>query len=313
MEIEESAREAAIEVIATLVDIKSTMIEMLLRPAGVPPEVYQPLLRRKDEITGKDISKRKFAPLMLDEMDRRPGVRADGVVKNLLRIASGWERFELAHDRFKAMAAVQRAREVLAAFDLEEARVIKERAYEAEKRKQQMLRDRADLRRRELPRLLLMFDALYAEKDHQKRGILLQQVLAQLLDALQFVTIQSFTRNGGAEQIDGAFRYGNGRYIVECRWREKLADVRQLDGLLGQVQRSGAQTMGVFLSIHGWSNNVVPMLKQNVTKNIVLMDGYDLRTVLTGQIELEHLLDAKLDRLNVYAEPFHSAAAMMGR
>lgn len=311
MEIEEAAREAAIEVIATLVDIKSTMIEMLLRPAGVPPEVYQPLLRRKDEITGRDISKRKFAPLMLDEMDRRPGVRATGVIKNLLRIAAEWDRFELAHDRFKAMAAVHRAREVHAALDREEARAVKERAHEAEMRKQQALRDRADLRRRELPRLLLMFEALHAEADHQKRGILLQDLLAQLLDALGIVTITAFTRNAGAEQIDGAFRYNGWRYLVECRWRERLADVRQLDGLLGPVGRSGAQAMGLFLSIHGWSGNVVPMLKQNATKKLLLMDGFDLRTVLTGQIEFEELLEAKLDALNVRSEPFVSAVAVL--
>lgn len=158
-----------------------------------------------------------------------------------------------------------------------------------------------------------MFDALIADPDHHARGILLQDLLAQLLDAMQIVTIRSFTRNDGAEQIDGAFRHGGGRYIVECRWRDKLADIRQLDGLLGQVQRSGAQTMGLFLSVNGWSDNVVPMLKQNTSKNIVLMDGFDLRTVLTGQMEFEELLEAKLDRLNVFGEPFFSAAKVSSR
>ena len=38
-------------------------------------------------------------------------------------------------------------------------------------------------------------------------------------------------------------------YIVECRWRTKLADIRELDGLYGQIARSGKQTMGLYVSI----------------------------------------------------------------
>jgi hypothetical protein len=34
----------AIEIIASLVNIKTTMAELLLNPAGVPREVYGPLL-----------------------------------------------------------------------------------------------------------------------------------------------------------------------------------------------------------------------------------------------------------------------------
>jgi hypothetical protein len=56
----------------------------------------------------------------------------------------------------------------------------------------------------------------------------------------------------------------------------------------------------------GWSDNVVPMLKQNPEKSIILMDGFDLRTVLDGHAPLEALLEAKLDALNLRAEPFYS-------
>jgi hypothetical protein len=152
----------------------------------------------------------------------------------------------------------------------------------------------------------MMFDAMAAERDHQRRGFLLQPLITDLFNVHEIVTLSSFTRNEGAEQIDGAFRFKGWRYIVECRWRERLADVRQLDGLMGQIQRSGKQTMGLFLSIEGWSDNVVPMLKQNPEKSIILMDGFDLRTVLDGHAPLEALLEAKLDALNLRAEPFYS-------
>src|SRR5439155_22935710 len=57
-----------------------------------------------------------------------------------------------------------------------------------------------------------------------------------------------FRHHAGGEQIHGAFLRDGRSYLVECCCRADPADIRQLDGLLGQVQRSGVQTMGLFLS-----------------------------------------------------------------
>jgi len=100
-------------------------------------------------------------------------------------------------------------------------------------------------------------------------------------------------------------------YIVECRWRKKFSDIRELDGLYGQISRSGKQTMGLFLSINGWSDNVPPLLKQNPNKVIFLMDGNDLRTVLTGQVDLCDFLIAKIVKLNLEAEPYYRVTQYM--
>jgi hypothetical protein len=87
--------------------------------------------------------------------------------------------------------------------------------------------------------------------------------------------------------------------------------MRQLDGLVGQVGRSGHQTMGLFLSINGWSGNVVPLLKQGGEIRLILMDGYDLRCVLARQIELRSLLISKIAALNFKSEPFLSAGELL--
>jgi len=63
--------------------------------------------------------------------------------------------------------------------------------------------------------------------------------------------------------------------------------------------------MGLFLSINGWSDNVPPLLKQNPDKTIFLMDGYDLRTVIAGQINLRDFLLAKITKLNLETEPYY--------
>jgi hypothetical protein len=135
--------------------------------------------------------------------------------------------------------------------------------------------------------------------------------LNRLFDLHEIAVVRAFTRNEGAEQIDGAFRFEGWHYLVECRWRDKLADIRQLDGFLGQVVRSGKQTMGLFLSINGWSDHVPGLLKQNADKSIFLMDGYDLRCVLALEADLRDLLLAKLDHLNVRSEAYLGVKAYL--
>lgn len=116
--------------------------------------------------------------------------------------------------------------------------------------------------------------------------------------------MESFRRNSGGEQIDGAFKIDGWHYIVEIKWTNQVTDIRQLDSLYGKVARSGKQTMGMFLSVNGWSSHVIPLMKQQPDKSIFLMDGLDLRMVLTQEISLIDLLHKKIGKLNIEAEPF---------
>jgi RNA-directed DNA polymerase len=156
--------------------------------------------------------------------------------------------------------------------------------------------------------LLKEYDGLSELQDQQKRGYLLQGFLNRVFKLYAIPVRESFMRNERGEQIDGAFKLDGWFYVVECRWRKKLADIQELDGLMGKLVRSGRQTMGFFLSINGWSRNVRPLLKENPIKSIVLMDGDDLRGVLSEQIDLRAFILKKVEMLNLDGEPFYSAS-----
>jgi hypothetical protein len=284
-------RRVSIEAIATLVHIKMTMAELVLKPAGVPPEIYRPLLDRRDEVSGRPMSKRQIAPLILDAMESRPD--CTGVIRRIVEITSRWSGFYLADDEFAARATVQKARELLGTIELMEAREARQREIAQKEELARMERERADLVSKHSELLLLMFDDLAMSTDHQRRGYLLQDLLNRLFDLHQIPVIGPFTRNHGAEQIDGMFTLEGWHYIVECRWRQKLADIREVDGLRGQVDRSGKQSMGLFLSVNGWSESVPQLLKQSPEKAILLMDGYDLRMVLASRVDPRDLILAK--------------------
>lgn len=299
----------SIEIISTLVHIKNTMAELILKPAGIPPEVYKPLLYKRDEVSGKTLSKRQIAPLILEKIEGRSDCNIS--IRRMIEIAAHWSSFHLADDEFQARATVQKARELLGNIELMEAREKKQREMARKEELARMERERAELLKGQLNLLLMMFDELASGKDEQRRGFLLQDLLNRIFDLYDIPVIKSFTRNNGGEQIDGAFKLDGWHYIVECRWRKKLSDIRELDGLSGQISRSGKQTMGVLLSINGWSNNVVPLLKQNPDKNIFLIDCYDLRMVLSGEVDLKDLLMAKIAKLNLHAEPYYSVKDYM--
>jgi len=296
-------RRVAIEALTSLCHIKRVLVELLLKPAGVPPEIYAPLLYKRDE-SGRVLSKRQIAPLILDACEKREGLGSS--VRRIVEITAAWSNFHLADDEYAARATVQKARELLGVIETMEARESKARELARQEELARLSREREDLLKRQSDLLLMMFDQMGISGNPTQRGYMLQDLFNRLFDLHEVPVVRSFTRNSGAEQIDGAFKLEGWHYIVECRWREKLADTRQLDGLLGQVNRSGKQTMGMFLSVNGWSENVPALLKQNPEKALFLMDGYDLRCVLSLQADLRELIVAKLAALSLDGEPYLS-------
>lgn len=307
--VDADARRLALEAIATLVYIKKTAAEQILRPAGVPEDLIRRFLTERDASTGDRRSKREAGALILDELGRQ--AKDHQIVRKLIDIAADWDSFHLAQDEFKARAVVQKARELRGSLIEADARERTEYDRRLKEAAQKRKSEREIAFRRESELLLAQFDHLAIDGDPHQRGYLLQDMLNRLFVLHEIPVVRAFLRNDGAEQIDGAFAMEGWHYIVECRWRAKLADIRDLDGLLGQVGRSGKQTMGLFLSMNGWSEHVVPLLKQNAGKSIILVDGYDIRSVLCRIVELKRLLKEKLSALNLDARPFLSAAEMI--
>jgi hypothetical protein len=213
-----------------------------------------------------------------------------------------WRRTSSRHEQRS-----KKAREVLGQIELHDARENQAREIARKEELKKMESERADQFGRQRELLLMMFDSMAKSGDPHERGYLLQELFNRTRDLFEISVTKSFTRNAGAEQIDGSFRLDGWIYLVECRWRERLAGIRQVDGLKGQVDRSGKQAMGLFMSVGGWSDNMPIVLKQNPDKSILLMDGFDLRSVLTGQIDLRDFLLAKAARLTNDTEPFFGA------
>ncbi len=108
MQLGTDEKRLVIEIISSLVHLKSILVDSILKPAGIPLEIYRPLLYQRDPSTGRILSKRQIAPLILKALDERPD--CSQVIRSILEIAATWESYHLADDEYAARAVSQKAR-----------------------------------------------------------------------------------------------------------------------------------------------------------------------------------------------------------
>ena len=166
---------------------------------------------------------------------------------------------------------------------------LEEEAQKAEKRRKDAHTKwmQVNAVRQQLEEIKAEFFQLIGSDDPHKRGFLLEKVLKRLFDVFDLDPKASFKITG--EQIDGAFSFEGTDYILEAKWQSKPVAAKELDGLTGKLSRKLENTLGLFLSINGFSNDAVKT-HESGRRLVLLMDGSDLTAVLEGRIDLVQLL-----------------------
>jgi hypothetical protein len=131
------------------------------------------------------------------------------------------------------------------------------------------------------------FFALISTADPPLQGYKLEKIMRELFILFDLDPKASFKIEG--EQIDGAFTFDNTDYLFEAKWQQEPVGIKELDAFSGKLARKLENTLGLFLSINGYSDDAV---KAHSTgrRLMILMDGSDLMAVLEGRIDLLQLL-----------------------
>jgi hypothetical protein len=176
--------------------------------------------------------------------------------------------------------------------DHDAAQRTKQEERQARHQEQVQAKGGADFRRK-LGEIKDRFLAYHANQNRQQRGYALEEIL---YDAFLLFDLQPrgpFKRTG--EQIDGAFVLDRDHFLLEAKWQAKpviLNDLRDLDGAVGS---SLDNTLGLFVSLNGFSEEALTGYLQGNRPRIVCMDGQDLMAVLDQTIELPDLILRKKD------------------
>lgn len=134
------------------------------------------------------------------------------------------------------------------------------------------------------------FYNLASTKDFQARGYALEKLLNDLFLLYDLAPKSSFKITG--EQIDGAFTFNNDEYLLEAKWRNELTAIDDLDAFSGKLQRKLDNTLGLFISINGFSPDAISAFSSG-RKLMFLMDGTDIMAILDERISLPDLLRQK--------------------
>jgi hypothetical protein len=134
------------------------------------------------------------------------------------------------------------------------------------------------------------FLTFLSEANHQRRGFRLEKMLRELFDLFDLDPRASFRIVG--EQIDGAFTFETTDYLFEGKWEADPIAAADLDVLAGKLSRKLDNTLGLFLSINGFTEDGVTTHSAG-RRVMILMDGADLMAVLEGRIDLVQLLHRK--------------------
>ena len=135
------------------------------------------------------------------------------------------------------------------------------------------------------------FATMVAAHDPQQRGRDLEAILRELFALFDLDPRGAFSVRG--EQIDGAFSLDGDSFLLEAKWQDAPVNLEQLRDLDGAVTANLDNTLGLFLSVSGFSQAALDRYTQGSRPRLICMDGQDLMYVLEGRIDLPDLLNRK--------------------
>lgn len=224
------------------------------------------------ELLGADA---KYTPTLLDMM--RELCSLDDAFPHLARLEDGQLKVAAARAAIQALRQQYEAHSGLVAG---QATAIERRAdarRHAESRR--AMGDR-------LESLKTRFTAMIGI-DRQRRAYELQAILRELFDLFDLDPKASFAISG--EQIDGAFSFDGDDYLLEARWQQDPADPAALRDFAGKIDTKLKTTLGVFVSINGFTDAAVKNHSRRGA-NMFLLDGEDLFAILDDRARLPDVL-----------------------
>lgn len=135
------------------------------------------------------------------------------------------------------------------------------------------------------------FLAYFASTAAQARGIDLETLLYDLFNLFDLQPRGPFRLRG--EQIDGAFVLDGVDFLLEAKWEKDPVSLNDLRDLDGAVASNLDNTLGLFVSINGFSEDALQRYREGNRPRIICMDGADLMLVLENKVELPDLLRRK--------------------
>ena len=138
----------------------------------------------------------------------------------------------------------------------------------------------------------------------QRRGYELEEVLQELGKLSNLEVTEPFRVKG--EQIDGAIKFEGEHYLVEAKWQDKASANEPVYQFVGKIEGK-FYGRGIFVSVNGFSEDVVASLVHGKAIKTIFVDGEDLMMVLEGLQSFSKMLDKKIKSAQTRGEIYSNA------
>jgi hypothetical protein len=184
-------------------------------------------------------------------------------------------------DAMKAVAELKsylrtQAEEIRSDKEREEA---KTKAREERQRIQRSLADKSKLQQR--------LDGLHSAVGTQQGGYDFQDWFYDLLDFCEIQNRRPYVSAG--RQIDGSLTVEGTTYLVELKFTAGQADAPDIDSLRSKVDDKADNTMGIMVSISGYSSVALTQASGRKT-TLLLLDAMHLYLFLSGTLSFKDIL-----------------------
>ncbi len=304
--------ELLIKTIPKLCRAKISVLEFFIG-AGVNRNLTKDLTHRvefdRENINKYEISRTVIARIndLGDE-----GLRAR---REILKRVIEFEDFTLCweNDQAEARGLVAQIRELVGKKDTF-TRMKQERDNEVRQRRQREKleqQQQIQARKSKISQIMSTFDSLITEKNSQKRGKLLENVLNDIFSLHGIAIREAFTVIGGdgegvVEQIDGAIEVNGEVYIVEMKWWSKPIGKAEISPHIVNVFSRGAGR-GLFISASGYTKPAITTVKEALQHKVLIM--CELREIITfveQDRDLSELIREKVRAAQLDKNPFYS-------
>ena len=136
----------------------------------------------------------------------------------------------------------------------------------------------------------------------QRRGYLLQDLIYSVLTHEGLNPRTSYKPKG--EEIDGSFYMSHKTCLLEAKWTKKPTNASSLYSFRGKVEGKLSGTMGVFISMSGFSIDAPDALTMGKPANSVLFDESDMDAIFKGEVTFTQVLDFKIRQAGETGKPY---------
>lgn len=237
----------------------------------------------------KELSRAKIIDLMFSHLSSKAD-EGLGQFRAMLHALLNWSHFDSYYfDNLKKLNRDEAQRAIDHLKQLQEIRdhKIREQRNQREKKEKEAQDPKKTLKELKASYISLLQGVLPS----QKRGYELEKILQELSKHSALEVTEPFRVN--SEQIDGAIKFDGENYIVEAKWQDKESANEPVYQFAVKVEGK-MYGRGLFVSVNGFSQNVVQSLVAGKAIRTIFIDGGDLMLVFEGFMSFSKMIDKKV-------------------